>query len=293
MEYPDGWCAVWETEKPAEQEHALMSAVREETGWTVDTLAWAGDNRRPTFYQRSVWGAFVAWETRTTGTWEVIAREGASSAGGFQWGSTLLLSQDAQGDNREPSVQLVPIITDHESRNMLWYTAAAWRTSQGGSDSIALSEWSGTFVTYRSPGTGCGDRHPTISGGVLNNGWTRVWAVWESDLTGVWKLYGSSIDINVAVEEEGTTPEEVTLSPPYPNPFNGATRCAIRLTQRAEIRCAVIDVLGREVGIIAEGEREAGVHVVEWRADDAASGVYFLRVVAGGRVLTRKLLLQK
>jgi hypothetical protein len=32
---------------------------------------------------------------------------------------------------------------------------------------------------------------------------------------------------------------------------------------------------------------------MEWRADGAASGVYFLRAVAGDRVLTRKLVLQK
>ena len=50
---------------------------------------------------------------------------------------------------------------------------------------------------------------------------------------------------------------------------------------------------GREVVSLINGNIEAGYHSVVWNADSQASGVYFVKLVAGEYVNTQKLMLIK
>ena len=51
------------------------------------------------------------------------------------------------------------------------------------------------------------------------------------------------------------------------------------------------DILGRQVSVLVNERREAGVHEVKFDGSGLLSGVYFYRIEAGGFVQTRKLLL--
>jgi hypothetical protein len=53
----------------------------------------------------------------------------------------------------------------------------------------------------------------------------------------------------------------------------------------------VYDILGREVSVLVNEKREAGVHEVRFEGSNLASGVYFYRLQAGAFVETKKLLL--
>ncbi len=53
----------------------------------------------------------------------------------------------------------------------------------------------------------------------------------------------------------------------------------------------VFDMLGREVSVLVNERREAGVHEVEFDASGLSSGVYLYRIQAGSYVETWKLLL--
>ena len=79
-----------------------------------------------------------------------------------------------------------------------------------------------------------------------------------------------------------------------PNPFRPETEIAFSIPAAGDVSLAVYDVSGRAVRRLAEGRWPAGPHTTKWDGNDAdgrrvAAGVYFYRLVAGDRVLTRKM----
>ena len=87
--------------------------------------------------------------------------------------------------------------------------------------------------------------------------------------------------------------DALALSQNYPNPFNPTTTIAFDLPERGTVRLQVFDLLGRVVAEPASGEYPPGRTEVTWDATDLASGVYIYRLEAGGRALTKRLLLLK
>ena len=55
----------------------------------------------------------------------------------------------------------------------------------------------------------------------------------------------------------------------------------------------VYDINGRIIYELINGNMDAGYHSVIWNADNNASGVYFVKMVAGDFVNTQKLMLVK
>lgn len=86
-------------------------------------------------------------------------------------------------------------------------------------------------------------------------------------------------------------PAAFALEQNYPNPFNGMTMIQYVVPHNSTVRITVLDLLGREVAVIADGERPAGVHQDAWDASSQPSGVYLCRLTSGGFSQTRKLLL--
>jgi surface protein len=94
--------------------------------------------------------------------------------------------------------------------------------------------------------------------------------------------------------EAGTgLPEMVTLAANYPNPFNPGTSIRYALPEAGEVRLEVYTVAGQRVAVLAEGERAAGWHTVQFDASNLASGMYLYRLRAGNTVITRKMTLVK
>jgi hypothetical protein len=75
-------------------------------------------------------------------------------------------------------------------------------------------------------------------------------------------------------------PAGFQLFPPYPNPFNPSVTVAWSLPEHARVSVAVVDLLGREVARLYDGEAPPGPHAVRWDAPGYASGVYFVRASA-------------
>jgi hypothetical protein len=86
-------------------------------------------------------------------------------------------------------------------------------------------------------------------------------------------------------------PVAFVLEQNYPNPFNGQTMIRYSIPEDAAVRVSVSDLLGREVAVIAEGPKPAGLHQQVWDASAQASGVYLCRMQSGRFSHTRKLLL--
>lgn len=92
----------------------------------------------------------------------------------------------------------------------------------------------------------------------------------------------------VEMDRIGTV-SEFYLSQNYPNPFNSSTTIDYVVDKTSKVKLALFDVLGREVGVFVDEEKDEGYysHVVDMSS--FAGGVYFYSLQAGGRVLTRKL----
>jgi hypothetical protein len=92
-------------------------------------------------------------------------------------------------------------------------------------------------------------------------------------------------------EQLGQIPREYVLHQNYPNPFNPSTTIKYELPKSSEVRLSVFDLLGQEVGVLVNGEMDAGYHEVKFDASKLASGFYLYRMQAGSYVETRKLLM--
>lgn len=78
-----------------------------------------------------------------------------------------------------------------------------------------------------------------------------------------------------------------------PNPFNPQTRIAFSLPEAAPVRLSVHDANGRLVAELIDDTRPEGEYRVWWDATDGrgrlvASGTYFVRLEAAGRIESRK-----
>jgi|GEM_PF-3130567 len=89
------------------------------------------------------------------------------------------------------------------------------------------------------------------------------------------------------------------LGPARPNPFNPLVYFDLYVPDGGgRVAVSIYDVRGRLVNHLFDGEASAGLHALMWHGRDqhgspAASGIYFVRMVAGDEVRVRKAILLK
>jgi len=88
-------------------------------------------------------------------------------------------------------------------------------------------------------------------------------------------------------------PKEFALRQNYPNPFNPITKIWYELPNHTKVSLKVYDLLGREVAVLVDEEKQAGRYEVDWEPREISSGVYFYRLQASEFVQTRRLILLK
>ncbi|MDX2128805.1 MAG: T9SS type A sorting domain-containing protein [Chloroherpetonaceae bacterium] len=88
-------------------------------------------------------------------------------------------------------------------------------------------------------------------------------------------------------------PDEYTLSQNYPNPFNPATTIEFSLKQAGRTTLEVYNVLGQKVGILVDGNLQAGAHRYSFNGLNLSSGVYFYRLRSGDFNAVKKMMLIK
>ncbi|HRK72931.1 MAG TPA: T9SS type A sorting domain-containing protein, partial [Rhodothermales bacterium] len=97
----------------------------------------------------------------------------------------------------------------------------------------------------------------------------------------------------VPIESEQTLPENLVLEQNYPNPFNPSTNIRFSLPQPGKVTLAVYDVLGRRIAVLLNEVREVGNYEVRFDASNLPNGTYFYSVSAGGKTVTKKMILLK
>ena len=87
--------------------------------------------------------------------------------------------------------------------------------------------------------------------------------------------------------------DDYRISQNYPNPFNPSTRIQFHVPESTEVTLNVFDVTGKLVSTLVSGLQQPGSHEVTFDASSLASGSYFYRMMAAGRVATGRMLLLK
>lgn len=103
----------------------------------------------------------------------------------------------------------------------------------------------------------------------------------------------------IAEPDAATVPEEPSLEPNYPNPFNARTVIPYRVPPASgglPVDLAVFDMAGQRVRTLVNRSMYPGHHLTSWDGRDAdggpvASGAYLCALRSGAQVHTRKLLL--
>ncbi|MEM1042581.1 MAG: LamG-like jellyroll fold domain-containing protein [Bacteroidota bacterium] len=99
------------------------------------------------------------------------------------------------------------------------------------------------------------------------------------------------LDVDFASSASSALPAALTLAPARPNPFRGQAEIDFALPATGAVSLQVFDMMGRRVATLAEGVREAGPHTVRFDAGTLPSGVYLVRLEAGGQAATRRVTL--
>ena len=99
------------------------------------------------------------------------------------------------------------------------------------------------------------------------------------------------------------TPQETSLLPNFPNPFNPETWIAYRLAREAEVTIAIYDTKGALVRRLTLGNQSAGYYAARGKAaywdgrneggEAVASGIYFYQFRAGDYVASRRMVIVK
>ncbi|MFK7848455.1 MAG: spondin domain-containing protein [Rhodothermales bacterium] len=94
----------------------------------------------------------------------------------------------------------------------------------------------------------------------------------------------------VGQEKSPEFPDEMTISPAYPNPFSTQTQFIIRVAQTEQVDIKVFDLLGREVDTLFDGTLIAGNnHQFSFNAKHLPAGQYIVRIkgatTASARIL--------
>ena len=111
----------------------------------------------------------------------------------------------------------------------------------------------------------------------------------EAEGETTWQNFGMSM---IRLTDK-VIPENISFSAAYPNPFNPVTMIRFGVPSEMEVHVAIHDMLGREIAELANGVYSTGNYELHWDAGNQASGIYFVKMIAGGQTNIQKLMLVK
>lgn len=105
----------------------------------------------------------------------------------------------------------------------------------------------------------------TYRGAFGTTDWTSGWANWTPETT-VYELVGI---------EEG---KDISVLTAYPNPTRGIGKLEFHLTNSGNTRISLLDLSGKEISILHNGDLNAGLNAFTYDLTNQPSGFYFLNI---------------
>ena len=117
----------------------------------------------------------------------------------------------------------------------------------------------------------------------------------------IYKLNGSSEEwssllvtsVNNLVGSNKVIPQQLTVNPAFPNPFNPITKLSFGIPIDGMVNINVFDINGKLINTLHNGLMEAGSYDVEWNGYNQSSGIYFVKIQFENELITEKVMLVK
>jgi hypothetical protein len=169
-----------------------------------------------------------------------------------------------------------------------------WILAYNGDEVIGTREWAGSVIDVPAMGN---------DGSYFTQGYMEAGSIPQFKLLQDGELINLEGDIPAfennqlymvsSLTEAVALPESFSLDRAYPNPFNPTTTLSFAIPIDSEVSLSIYNLQGREIFMLIDANMDAGYHSIVWDADSYASGVYFVKMVAGEFVNTQKLMLIK
>ena len=114
-----------------------------------------------------------------------------------------------------------------------------------------------------------------------------LYAVWVDCRYGRHIRFATTYPIPLS-NQGSFTPDQFSVSPAYPNPFNPSTQFDLTLDYASVAQVTVYDITGNEVESIFNGYLEKGYHKIKWQPGSISGGIYLIHFRIGMQEKTYK-----
>ena len=88
-------------------------------------------------------------------------------------------------------------------------------------------------------------------------------------------------------------PWEITISPPYPNPFNPVMSIEYGIPEKSNVLIEIYNIQGRLVDKMVSAKLEAGYYTFTWDGSNHSSGIYLIQIKIADTIKNYRTLLIK
>ena len=210
-------------------------------------------------------------------------------AGGPLFGSPLAVQMGPS-----PSALPVELASFEAAPSSNGNVALTWQTfSEMGNDRFRIERKRESAAEWTNMGTRQSQAPGGTSAEALRYRFTDEALPFEATAL-TYRLVQRDLDGTETIAGETTieigTPQRFRLHGSFPNPFRTQTTIRYELPEERRVTVAVYDALGRRVRTLVD-EEQRGRQEVTFEARELASGVYFVRLVAGDVVKTQRMVL--
>ncbi|MDP3581077.1 MAG: T9SS type A sorting domain-containing protein, partial [Ignavibacteria bacterium] len=166
------------------------------------------------------------------------------------------------------------------------YLGGSFTTVIGGANAHFVVKWDAANSSWLNLSVGISaDQYAltTIGPDLYTGGFSRIW-----------KYSCSSTPTSVNNDgQDNTLPQQFQLSQNYPNPFNPTSIIRYDLPKASFVKISVYDILGREIRVLVNEEKNSGHYEILFDARDLSSGVYFYTIRTKDYTQSKKMILMK
>jgi hypothetical protein len=222
----------------------------------------------------------IVWTAMSSGSaWNIYAVRYSKS--GTRLGNIATVNTQPALSHAETEVAM-----DEDGRAIV-----VWESNESPSTRIRAQRFNadgsplgGNFLVSKKPDT-VNQFEPAVA---MQNG--RVYVLWTEGNQIRGRIFGFD-DNTLSAQPGQSTPEKIELFQNYPNPFNPSTTIRYALPVRSHVILTIFNTLGQQVATLVNESQDAGYHDVRFDGGGLASGVYFYRMIAGGKFEAKRFLL--
>lgn len=118
---------------------------------------------------------------------------------------------------------------------------------------------------------------------------------WNDNLDSVFfpVLISSENNIREDMVSPINTPEDYSMLPNFPNPFNPETTIPVKLSHQDNVCLIIYNLQGELIETLFKGKLWAGNHFFQWSVSDLPTGIYICRFKFSQGTITQKLIFLK